>query len=106
MISPSRKILTLVIVTSAVALFGACAGSPTKDSTGQYIDDSTITTKVKAALLGDSMVKSFEIHVITFKGVVQLSGFVDTADQRDAAVHDASAVPGVSSVQNNITLKQ
>jgi osmotically-inducible protein OsmY len=87
------------------SLTGGCAATPTRDSTGQYVDDSAITTKVKASLIGDDAVKSFEIKVETFKGVVQLSGFVDNSDQKSAAAHDAAAVPGVRDVQNNITVK-
>jgi hyperosmotically inducible protein len=60
---------------------------------------------VKSALLADDSVKSFEISVETFKGVVQLSGFVDTADQKSAAEHDAMAVAGVKDVKNNLTVK-
>jgi|ERR1700722_10784521 hyperosmotically inducible protein len=86
-------------------IYAGCAGSSTKDSTGQYVDDTTITAKVKSALLGDGAVKSFEIKVETFKGVVQLSGFVDTEDQRAAATRDAMAVNGVQDVKDNLTLK-
>jgi osmotically-inducible protein OsmY len=89
----------------AAAGLSGCAGSPTKDSTGQYVDDTTITAKVKSALLGDGAVKSFEIKVETFKGVVQLSGFVDTEDQRAAATRDAMAVAGVKDVKDDLTLK-
>ena len=102
------KFASLLLLAGALALgsvAGGCAGSPTKDSTGQYVDDTTITTKVKSALLGDDSVKSFEISVETFKGVVQLSGFVDTADQKSAAEHDAMAVAGVKDVNNNLTIK-
>ena len=102
------KFASLLLLAGALALgsvAGGCAGSPTKDSTGQYVDDTTITTKVKSALLGDDSVKSFEISVETFKGVVQLSGFVDTADQKSAAEHDAMAVAGVKDVKNNLTVK-
>ena len=69
------------------------------------MDDSAITTKVKSALLGDGAVKSFEIKVETFKGVVQLSGFVDTEDQRAAATRDAMAVNGVKDVKDSLTIK-
>jgi hyperosmotically inducible periplasmic protein len=102
--NPFRKI-SLVSVVALSGLLAACAGSPTKDSTGQYVDDTTITAKVKSALLADGAVKSFEIKVETFKGVVQLSGFVDTEDQRAAATKDAMGVAGVSDVKDNITLK-
>jgi osmotically-inducible protein OsmY len=86
-------------------LTGGCAATPTSDSTGQYIDDTTITTKVKSALLGDGAVKSLEIKVETVKGVVQLSGFVDTSDQKSAAEKDASAVAGVINVRNDLIVK-
>ena len=86
-------------------LAGGCAATPTKDSTGEYVDDTVITTKVKAALLGDDVVKSFEIKVETVKGVVQLSGFVDTSDQRAAAGNDARAVPNVREVKNDLIVK-
>jgi osmotically-inducible protein OsmY len=86
-------------------LAGGCAATATSDSTGQYVDDTTVTAKVKSALLGDDAVKSFEIKVETVKGVVQLSGFVDTSDQRSAAQSDASAVSGVKDVQNSLMVK-
>jgi osmotically-inducible protein OsmY len=82
-----------------------CAGTRTTDSTGQYVDDSAITAKVKSALLHDDAVKSFAVSVETVKGVVQLSGFVDSSDQRSAAGRDASAVPGVRDVRNNLIVK-
>ena len=104
MYTPFRRQSFLSVIALA-GLLSACAGSPTKDSTGQYVDDTTITTKVKSALLGDGAVKSFEIKVETFKGVVQLSGFVDTEDQRAAATKDAMAVNGVTDVKDNLTLK-
>jgi osmotically-inducible protein OsmY len=100
-----RIIVGLSLTGSIVLLAFGCAATPTSDSTGQYVDDSTITTKVKSALLGDDAVKSFEIHVTTFKGTVQLSGFVDNSDERAAAGHDAQAVPNVKEVDNNITVK-
>jgi osmotically-inducible protein OsmY len=84
---------------------GGCAATSTRDSTGQYVDDTVITTKVKSALLGDKAVKSFEIKVVTFKKVVQLSGFVDTSEQKSAAGNDASAVAGVKDVENNLIVK-
>jgi len=98
----------LLALTGALAisgLTGGCAATPTSDSTGQYVDDTTITTKVKSALLGDDAVKSFEIKVETMKGVVQLSGFVDTSDQRSAAGRDAAAVRNVKDVRNNLIVK-
>ena len=102
------KFISLLALTGALALgglSGGCAGTPIKDSTGEYVDDTAITTKVKAALLGDDAVKSFEIKVETMKGVVQISGFVDNAVQQSAAARHPAAVPGVKDVVNNLILK-
>jgi len=102
--------LTLTLITAAgLALSGTaflgCASSRTHESTGEYIDDSVITTKVKAALLNDSSLKSFQIGVETYKGVVQLSGFVDSGDVRRRAGAVASGVQGVSRVKNDLIVK-
>ena len=102
------KLASLLALSGALAfggLIGGCAATPTSDSTGQYVDDTVITTKVKAALLGDDAVKSFAVSVETVKGVVQLSGFVDTSAQKSAAGHDATTVPGVKDVKNNLIVK-
>lgn len=87
------------------AMGGGCAATRTSDSTGQYVDDSVITAKVKSSLLGDDLVKSFAVSVETTKGVVQLSGFVDTALQKAAAGSDATGVAGVKSVRNDLIVK-
>ena len=103
-----RKVVPLLAITGILALgglAGGCAATRTHDSTGEYIDDTGITTKVKATLLRDDAVKSFEIKVETMKGVVQLSGFVDTADQKFAAGRDAASVNGVTDVSNNLIVK-
>jgi osmotically-inducible protein OsmY len=84
---------------------GGCAETATRDSTGQYVDDTVITTKVKSALLADDSVKSFAIGVETMKGVVQLSGFVNTPEQKSAAGSVASGVRGVMTVHNNLIVK-
>jgi hyperosmotically inducible protein len=102
----ARRLAGLLALAGILAFGGGCAATPTHDSTGEYIDDTGITTKVKAALLKDDLVKSFEIKVETMKGVVQLSGFVDNATQKNAAGADATAVPGVVSVSNNLIVKQ
>jgi len=101
------QLASLIALTGAVALGGlaGCASTATSDSTGQYVDDTVITTKVKNALLGDGAVKSTEISVQTVKGVVQLSGFVDSSDQKSAAGKDASAIAGVKDVHNNLIVK-
>jgi osmotically-inducible protein OsmY len=86
------------------ALLG-CASTPTKESTGEYVDDSTITTKVKAAIFNDPALKVFQINVETFKGEVQLSGFVDSAQHVKRAGEVARGVGGVKSVKNNLIVK-
>ena len=98
--------LVAVLGALALAAFGAgCASTPTSDSTGQYVDDTVITTKVKSALLHDEAVKSFAVSVETVKRVVQLSGFVNTEKQKAAAGLDAESVPNVKRVQNNLIVK-
>jgi hyperosmotically inducible protein len=102
-----RSLALLFALTGALiigGLSGGCAATPTSDSTGQYMDDAAITAKVKRALVGDDMVKSLEIKVETMKGVVQLSGFVNTATQKFAAQSDAASVKGVLQVQNSLTV--
>ena len=105
---PSSKFASLLALTGALAL-GAFASSyaatPTSETAGQYVDDSVITAKVKSALLGDDAVKSSAVSVETVKGVVQLSGFVNTSDQRSAAGKDAAAVKGVKTVKNDLIVK-
>jgi osmotically-inducible protein OsmY len=102
------KLASLLALTGSLALAGfagGCASTPTSDSTGQYVDDTVITTKVKSALLADEAVKSFAVGVETVKGVVQLSGFVNTPAQKIAAAEDAAAVKGVKDVRNNLIVK-
>jgi|SRR5665213_156398 len=99
------KLIALLALGGAVTVFTGCAGTPTSESTGEDIDDSAITAKVKAAFVKDDMIKSSEISVTTFKGKVQLSGFVDNSDQRSEAVRDAKNVLGVQDVVNNISVK-
>ena len=87
------------------ATFVGCASTSTQESTGQYVDDSVITTKVKSLLANDDFLKSFQISVETYKGVVQLSGFVNTQAAIDKARDIARGVAGVKSVKNNLILK-
>lgn len=82
-----------------------CGGSPIKESTGELVDDSLITAKVKAALIKEPMTKATQINVETFKGVVQLSGFVSSASAIYKAAELANAVAGVKSVRNDILLR-
>ena len=93
----------LLIAFSAMAV--ACSGNETKSSTGEYIDDSVITAKVKTALLNSPKVGGLSIEVETFRGEVQLSGFVDTKDERAEAEKLSKTVPGVLSVKNDIRVK-
>jgi len=86
--------------------FGILGGSTaTKEGTGEYVDDSVITGKVKAAIFNDSTLKVNEINVETFKGVVQLSGFVRSQADIDKAVQVARGVAGVKSVKNDMRIK-
>lgn len=96
------KSISILILALALA---ACAGTRTQESTGEYFDDTTLTTKVKAVLLDDPMVSGLAVNVETFKGVVQLSGFVKTPAERDRAVELARKVGGVKQVKNDILIR-
>lgn len=87
------------------AVLVGCSSTSTRSSTGEYIDDSVITTKVKAAILEDKELKVTEINVETFKGVVQLSGFVNSQSDINRAVSVARGVGGVKSVKNDMRIK-
>jgi hyperosmotically inducible protein len=99
------KLGTLCASTLATALLMGCAATATHESTGQSFDDVTITSKVKADLIESPLTKARDITVTTHHGVVQLSGFVDTKEQRDEAARVARAVPGVRSVQDELHMK-
>jgi hyperosmotically inducible protein len=86
------------------ALMG-CASTATQEGTGEYVDDAVITTKVKAEIFNEPSLKSAEINVETFKGMVQLSGFVNSQDDINRAVRVARSVKGVVSVRNDMRLK-
>ena len=98
------RVSVLFAAVSLTALAG-CASTQRQESTGQYIDDTAITTSVKAAIFNEPTLKSAEINVETFKGRVQLSGFVSSRDNIDRAVQVAQGVKGVSSVGNAMRLK-
>jgi osmotically-inducible protein OsmY len=87
-----------------VSLLG-CASTPTQEGTGEYVDDTVITTKVKVAVFNEPSLQSAEINVETFKGVVQLSGFVSSQAAITKAVEVARSVPGVKSVKNDMRVK-
>lgn len=90
---------------AAISTLAACAGSPTREGTGEYVDDTIITAKVKAAVLNEPTLKSAEINVETFKGRVQLSGFVNSRGDIETAAALARNVKGVTSVANDMRLK-
>ncbi len=94
-----------LIVAALPVMFTGCASTSTRESTGEYSDDSTITAKVKAAYVKDPAVKALQVNVETFKGVVHLSGFVNTQDHKQRAEELAKAVAGVKSVKNDIVVK-
>ena len=94
-----------LLVLMLMVTFVSCASTPKQESTGEYVDDSVITTKVKSLLAADDFLKSFEISVETRKGIVQLSGFVGSQQAINKAVQIARGVGGVKSVKNSLILK-
>ena len=95
-----------ILLGAGAALFSTgCAATSTRESTGEYIDNSAITAKVKAALAADEVVKARQINVDTFRGTVLLSGFVDTSAEKARAGTIAANVQGVRDVKNDITVK-
>ncbi|GAB4507193.1 MAG: BON domain-containing protein [Sulfuricaulis sp.] len=99
-----KRFFMLLPVLLFVSLLG-CASSPKQEGTGEYIDDSVITAKVKAAILQESSLNPAEINVETFKGIVQLSGFVRDPADANKAVQVARNVNGVKSVKNDLRVK-
>jgi hyperosmotically inducible protein len=99
-----RSFLRTAIIVVALAGLGACAGTRTQQSTGEQIDDTVLTAKVKAALIDDPDTKARQIEVDTFRGTVQLNGFVDSADEKAAASRVAHSVNGVQNVRNNLAV--
>lgn len=89
----------------AMVLLAACAPIEGRETAGQYVDDATISTKVRAQLIGDQSLKAFDIHVETMQSTVQLSGFVDSDAQKAAAQRIASGVSGVHAVRNDIVVR-
>ncbi|MBA2676202.1 BON domain-containing protein [Ramlibacter sp.] len=97
--------VSILVAAVALTTLAGCASTQKHESTGQYMDDTAITTKVKAAIFNEPMLKSAEINVETFKGRVQLSGFVSSRDNIDRAVAVAQGVSGVTSVANDMRVK-
>jgi osmotically-inducible protein OsmY len=100
-----HRLLSILICIGLVAVFVGCASTRTQQSAGEKVDDSVLTTKVKAAIFNEPSLKVFQINVETFKGEVQLSGFVDTAATVKKAGEVARGVKGVVSVKNNLIVK-
>ena len=101
---PLKYVSVFIVALMLTAVVG-CASTSTKEGTGEYVDDTVITTKVKAAIFNEPTLKSAEINVETFKGAVQLSGFVSSQAAENTAVAVARKVPGVKSVKNDMRLK-
>jgi osmotically-inducible protein OsmY len=103
--SLTKRFFGFFLALFMVSLVG-CASAPGKEGTGEYVDDAVITTKVKAAIFNEPNLKSAEVNVETYKGVVQLSGFVSSATSAARATELARGVKGVVSVRNDLRLKQ
>ena len=100
-----RQIGFTVCLMSAIPLFSGCASTETQRSTGQTVDDATITAKVKSQLLADPQVSGLQVNVNTHKGQVQLSGYVNSAEERSKAEQIARQIPGVKNVDNDLIVK-
>jgi osmotically-inducible protein OsmY len=100
----NRFVGYFVLVMLMVA-FMACASTSKQESTGEYVDDSVITTKVKSLLAADDFLKSFEVSVETYKGTVQLTGFLNSQKAIDKAIEITRSVKGVKSVKNDLIVK-
>jgi osmotically-inducible protein OsmY len=99
------RAFSYLLAALIVALAFGCASTSKQEGTGEYVDDTVLTTKVKAAIFNEPTLKSAEINVETFKGVVQLSGFVTSTAAQNKAVEVARGVAGVKSVKNDMRLK-
>jgi BON domain len=100
-----NRIVQLLVCSALLISFLGCASTQTHESTGQYVDDSVITTKVKSAIFNEATLKTLQINVKTYKGVVQLSGFADSTQSISKAGEVAGSVGGVQSVSNGMTVK-
>jgi osmotically-inducible protein OsmY len=101
----SKSFIGYLVLFMFIASLVNCASTSEQEGAGEYIDDSVITTKVKSQLAVDDFLKSFQISVETYKGSVQLSGFVNSQEAVDKAVKIARGVQGVKSVKNDLIVK-
>lgn len=99
------RVIGFLMLLAMITAFAACAATSQRTSTGEYIDDSVITTKVKSQLAADDFLKSFQIGVETRRGIVQLSGFVNSQQAVEKAGQIARGVMGVQSVKNDLIVK-
>lgn len=99
------KYLSGIFLAVLLVITVGCASTAKQEGTGEYVDDAVITTKVKAAIFNEPTLKTFEINVETFKGVVQLSGFVSSQASIDKAIQVTRSVKGVASVKNDMHIK-
>ncbi|MBE7547626.1 MAG: BON domain-containing protein [Planctomycetia bacterium] len=100
-----KRFFAVLFLVGLIAGSLGCAGTSKRESTGEYVDSSVLTSKVKAAIFNDPMLKVLQINVETFKDVVQLSGFVDSPEAAARAVEVARSVEGVKAVKNNMSVK-
>jgi osmotically-inducible protein OsmY len=101
----TKRIATAVFTATVAFAMVGCTSTPTRESTGEYVDDAVLTAKVKATIFNEPTLKATEINVETFKGDVQLSGFVTQPQDAQRAAELARGVKGVSSVKNDIRVK-
>ncbi len=101
----SNIVIHFLVILMLIATLAACTATRTQSSAGEYVDDSVITTKVKSLLAQDDFLKSFQISVESFKGTVQLSGFVNSQKAVDKAGEIARSVKGVQSIKNDLIVK-
>ena len=100
-----KALLVALVLATGLSGLAACAPTPTRQGTGEYIDDAAVTARVKVALAEDPAVSAAQVNVETYRGVVQLSGFVDADADARRAVEVARKVPGVRSVKNDLRVK-
>lgn len=105
MLNTKNRIARSLLSTLVLLAVAGCASTSTQKSTGEYIDDATITTKVKGAFVQDPVVGALRINVETYKGVVQLSGFANSRTESSKAEEIARGIAGVTSVKNDILVK-
>ena len=105
MVQKDRATVLSAAIAATVLMMSGCAPMQGRESAGQYVDDATVSTKVRAELLHNQALKGFDIHVETMQDVVQLSGFVDSPDQKVQAEQIARSVSGVRGVRNDIVVR-